>query len=385
MMKKNSCVPGFVSKLWTLVDNPGTNDVICWSLDGTNFRILDEQRFTKEILPKYFKHSNLSSFVRQLNMYGFRKVISIEGGLVKPKNLSVLEFHHMHFQKGREDLLDCIKRKVSSVRTEDTKISQEDMCKVLEDVQQVRGKQEDMDQKLENMKSPPILEGSHTGVTCTAPAPSLKETGSANLDVEILDSILQEDGTAMAPYQKEVSVNRNDIQDHIDDIDSTFDDLQTLLLGRHFSVKPEFIDNLFNPGLSDEEVDMPENSMNIGMVSEWPCSTVQVREPAISTEGGKGSGGEVVQRAPNHVLALLDELCSTLESDRDCTEDASLLSVKELPSMLLPLSATDELTSSDLTGEEECLVQQTSKATGTVDLSAVLPEEFCVTDNDTTL
>ncbi|KAG7484195.1 hypothetical protein MATL_G00046650 [Megalops atlanticus] len=150
MMKKN--VPGFVSKLWTLVDNPGTNDVICWSLDGTNFRILDEQRFTKDVLPKYFKHSNLSSFVRQLNMYGFRKVISIEGGLVKPKNLSVLEFHHMYFQKGREDLLDCIKRKVSSVRTEDTKISQEDMCKVLEDVQQVRGKQEDMDQKLENMK-----------------------------------------------------------------------------------------------------------------------------------------------------------------------------------------------------------------------------------------
>uniref|UniRef100_A0A8C9SJZ1 HSF-type DNA-binding domain-containing protein n=1 Tax=Scleropages formosus TaxID=113540 RepID=A0A8C9SJZ1_SCLFO len=152
MVNKNSCVPGFVSKLWTLVDSPSTNDVICWSSGGTNFRILEEERFTKEILPKYFKHNNLSSFIRQLNMYGFRKVLCLEGGLVKPKNLSVLEFHHMYFQKGKEDLLEYIKRKVSSVRTEDTKISQEDMYKVLEDVQLVRGKQEDMDQKLENMK-----------------------------------------------------------------------------------------------------------------------------------------------------------------------------------------------------------------------------------------
>ncbi|KAG7484194.1 hypothetical protein MATL_G00046640 [Megalops atlanticus] len=229
---------------------------------------------------------------------------------------------------------------------------------------------------------PPVLmlEGSHAGAMCKDPAPSLKETDSANLDDEILDSILQEDGTAMAPYQKEVSINRNHIQDHIDDIDSTFDDLQTLLLGKQFSVKPEFIDNLFHP---DEEMDMPENSMNVGMVSEWPDNTIQVRDPAISTEGGKSSvGGEVVQRAPNHMLALLDELCSTLDSDRDCTEDVSLPSVKELPSMLLPLSAMDELTSSDLPGEKEHLIQQSSEATGTVDLSTILPEEFYVTDNN---
>lgn len=35
---------------------------------GTSFHVFDQGRFAKEVLPKYFKHNNMASFVRQLNM-----------------------------------------------------------------------------------------------------------------------------------------------------------------------------------------------------------------------------------------------------------------------------------------------------------------------------
>ena len=61
-------VPAFVAKLWSLVDDEVTNELISWGVDGRSFHLYDHFRFAKDILPLYFKHSNLSSFIRQLNM-----------------------------------------------------------------------------------------------------------------------------------------------------------------------------------------------------------------------------------------------------------------------------------------------------------------------------
>ena len=36
--------------------------------------VAQNEKFTKHILPKHFKHSNFASFVRQLNKYDFHKV-----------------------------------------------------------------------------------------------------------------------------------------------------------------------------------------------------------------------------------------------------------------------------------------------------------------------
>ncbi|XP_045431816.1 heat shock factor protein 1 isoform X3 [Pipistrellus kuhlii] len=150
-----SNVPAFLTKLWTLVSDPDTDALICWSQSGNSFHVYDQGQFAKEVLPKYFKHNNMASFVRQLNMYGFRKVVHIEqGGLVKPERDDT-EFQHPCFLRGQEQLLENIKRKVTSVNTlksEDMKIHQDSVTKLLTDVQLMKGKQECMDSKLLAMK-----------------------------------------------------------------------------------------------------------------------------------------------------------------------------------------------------------------------------------------
>ncbi|XP_053129826.1 heat shock factor protein 3-like isoform X2 [Hemicordylus capensis] len=147
-----SPVPGFLAKLWALVEDSGSDEVICWSQNGQNFCILNEQRFAKELLPKYFKHNNLSSFIRQLNIYGFRKVIALENGMTAADKNSAIEFQHPFFKRGKANLLANIKRKVSAVRAEDLKVCPEDLHKVLSEVQEMREQQTSMDLKLASMK-----------------------------------------------------------------------------------------------------------------------------------------------------------------------------------------------------------------------------------------
>ncbi|XP_055476864.1 heat shock factor protein 4 isoform X3 [Psammomys obesus] len=126
-----SPVPAFLGKLWALVGDPGTDHLIRWSPSGTSFLVSDQSRFAKEVLPQYFKHSNMASFVRQLNMYGFRKVVSIEqGGLLRPERDHV-EFHHPSFVRGREQLLERVRRKVPALRGEDSRWRPEDLGRLL--------------------------------------------------------------------------------------------------------------------------------------------------------------------------------------------------------------------------------------------------------------
>lgn len=150
-----SNVPAFLAKLWTLVEDPETDPLICWSPEGNSFHVFDQGCFAKEVLPKYFKHNNMASFVRQLNMYGFRKVVHIEqGGLVKPEKDDT-EFQHPYFIRGHEHLLENIKRKVnnmSGTKTVEVKVHQDNVSKLLTDVQVMKGKQEGIDCRLLAMK-----------------------------------------------------------------------------------------------------------------------------------------------------------------------------------------------------------------------------------------
>lgn len=59
----------FLTKTYQLVDDPAVDDVISWNDDGSTFVVWRPAEFARDLLPKHFKHSNFSSFVRQLNTY----------------------------------------------------------------------------------------------------------------------------------------------------------------------------------------------------------------------------------------------------------------------------------------------------------------------------
>jgi hypothetical protein len=51
----------------------GQDNIASWLPDGKSFKIHDSQAFTKDIIPKWFKHKCYKSFQRQLHLYGFHR------------------------------------------------------------------------------------------------------------------------------------------------------------------------------------------------------------------------------------------------------------------------------------------------------------------------
>ncbi|EYU43420.1 hypothetical protein ABFS82_08G145100 [Erythranthe guttata] len=97
--------PAFLTKTFNIVNDPNTDSVISWSLSGDSFIIWNHHKFSAEILPVYFKHSNLASFVYQLNSYGFRKI-----GVIHQ-----WEYENPNFQAGKGNLLSNIRRRKRNV------------------------------------------------------------------------------------------------------------------------------------------------------------------------------------------------------------------------------------------------------------------------------
>jgi osomolarity two-component system response regulator SKN7 len=100
-----------------MLEDPSYSSVVRWGDDGDSFVVLENEKFTKSILPKHFKHSNFASFVRQLNKYDFHKVRqNNEEGVSSIYGANAWEFHHPEFKANSKDSLDNIRRKAPAPR-----------------------------------------------------------------------------------------------------------------------------------------------------------------------------------------------------------------------------------------------------------------------------
>ncbi|KAL3514482.1 hypothetical protein ACH5RR_027199 [Cinchona calisaya] len=95
----------FLTKTYQLVDDPSTNHIVSWGEDDSTFVVWRPPEFSRDLLPNYFKHNNFSSFVRQLNTYGFRKIVPDRW-----------EFANEFFKKGEQHLLCEIHRRKTAAQ-----------------------------------------------------------------------------------------------------------------------------------------------------------------------------------------------------------------------------------------------------------------------------
>jgi len=92
----------FPRKLFDLIEDE-PNSLVEWSPRGDSFFIRDPDEFCAQVLPKYFRHTKLTSFQRQLNLYGFRRI-------TKGENQGA--YFHSDFSRSHPEKVDGIRRVV---------------------------------------------------------------------------------------------------------------------------------------------------------------------------------------------------------------------------------------------------------------------------------
>jgi hypothetical protein len=90
-------VPNFPAKMHAILSHPELRDIVCWLPHGRSWRVLKPREFEIKVLPKFFEHAKFSSFVRQANGWGFRRLTqgTFGSGDKAERELSALRHPHL--------------------------------------------------------------------------------------------------------------------------------------------------------------------------------------------------------------------------------------------------------------------------------------------------
>lgn len=94
-------LPNFPAKMHAILSRPDLADVVTWLPHGRSWKVLKPREFEIRVIPAYFEHSKFSSFIRQANGWGFRRIT---------RGQDRNSYYHESFLRGLPHLCKMMKR-----------------------------------------------------------------------------------------------------------------------------------------------------------------------------------------------------------------------------------------------------------------------------------
>jgi HSF-type DNA-binding len=94
-------VPNFPAKMHAILSRLELQDIVCWISHGRSWKVIKPREFEVKVIPTYFEHAKFSSFIRQANGWGFRRITS-----GRDRN----SYYHPQFLRGLPHLCKDMKR-----------------------------------------------------------------------------------------------------------------------------------------------------------------------------------------------------------------------------------------------------------------------------------